>query len=316
MFREYALDPGLLTNWRDFRYYVEKFGWHHGRVVCEYPKKWKRMVHQAAAGDTPVNKKRVVEALHRIDDRLIRRRNADYDGDLANDGTVWFRNAVERHKELAFQGIVTESCDDGCAEIILASDIDETHPLMNVGDGIVLRRATAYAEAVSLLLKTARRLLFIDPHFEAGAERFRLPLAEMLKCANISAYRDSGPVLELHIGVGCTDTDDEELIKRRTAEKKRQCEHFLPNIIPAEQQLEVFIWLPHSADERFHNRYILSDSAGVSISTGLDEETAGNTTDDWSRLTNEQHKKRLKQFQQDTSLFRLADHFCVPGRMA
>jgi hypothetical protein len=47
MFYEYALKPSLLNNWKDFRYFTEKFGIAQGRLISRYPKRWKRMVYES-----------------------------------------------------------------------------------------------------------------------------------------------------------------------------------------------------------------------------------------------------------------------------
>ena len=37
MIYEFALEPKLLNNWKDYRYFVEKFGVQHGRLISSYP---------------------------------------------------------------------------------------------------------------------------------------------------------------------------------------------------------------------------------------------------------------------------------------
>jgi hypothetical protein len=41
------LKPSLLNNWKDFRYFTEKFGIAQGRLISRYPKRWKRMVYES-----------------------------------------------------------------------------------------------------------------------------------------------------------------------------------------------------------------------------------------------------------------------------
>ena len=80
MIAEYALDPALLSNWADFRFYVSQFGGSQGRLISEFPAKWKRMVRDHAeksAQDREFLK--ITEALARLDREMMVRDHV-YDG--------------------------------------------------------------------------------------------------------------------------------------------------------------------------------------------------------------------------------------------
>lgn len=318
MFKEYALDPGLLTNWRDFRYYTEKFGWDRGRLLSEYPKKWKRLVYNAIAEESFINRKRIEESLRQIDDRLIRRRNSPFDPSLANDGSLWVRNAVLRHEELTFQAIITDDFGLTGEQLIIGEKMDETHPLMQVDSGIIYRRANDFAEAAKILLQAGQHLAFVDPYFNPGEDRFSETLSSLLQVAMRSPYRIDTPGISLHTGIGKNDRNDSSVVRNKTNELKRQCEYFLPQILPEDTAIEVFIWLPYEGGERFHNRYIMTELAGLCLGTGVDEEDSrprnSNTTtstDDWFRMSGEQHIHRWHQFQPTTCPFQQLDRFQV-----
>lgn len=69
MLYEYALEPALLNNWKDFRYFAEKFGVSRGRMIARYPKRWKRLVYEPPANGGEIERKRIEEGLSRLDDR-------------------------------------------------------------------------------------------------------------------------------------------------------------------------------------------------------------------------------------------------------
>ena len=60
MICEYALEPELVATWHDserFRYFSEQFGFDYdgratGRVVAQYPGKWKKRIWDAFAVDS------------------------------------------------------------------------------------------------------------------------------------------------------------------------------------------------------------------------------------------------------------------------
>lgn len=221
--------------------------------------------------DSPINRKRIEECLRRIDDRLVRRRGTSFDDTLAADDSVWARNALERHNEVPFQAIITE--DHGLREekIIVADDLDENHPLMRIASGVVSRNAQKFAQAASLLLKTGAELVLADPYINLGERRWQNTLSALLETAANSPYRNNPPLVKMHSGIGSGHGNDRDIIERRTKDFRRNCEHFLPEMIPANVHLEIFVWLDRDNGERFHNRYIMSERAGLCLATGLDE---------------------------------------------
>ncbi len=318
MFKEYALDPGLLTNWQALRYFSEKFGWSCGRLLCEYPKRWKRMVYEAISNETWVNRQRMEERLRRIDDRLVRRRGTAFDDALAVDDSLWARNAIERHNDLPFQAIITGDHGLQESQVIIADDLDENHPLMRVASGVVPRNAEQFAEAASLLLKTGTELVLVDPYLDMGELRWQNTLAALLATATESTYRDIQPVVKIHSGIGGGHGKDRGIINRRIAEFRRQSEHFLPRLVPNNLHVDVFLWLSCEGGEQFHNRYLMSEHAGLGLGTGLDEarlvENSGEgPTDDWFRLTPEQYNKRWQQFQPESCPFESLCRFSLSG---
>ena len=61
MLYEYALEPDLLNNWKDFRYFTEKFGVSRGRLLSPFPKRWKRLVYESLANCGEIERKRIEE---------------------------------------------------------------------------------------------------------------------------------------------------------------------------------------------------------------------------------------------------------------
>lgn len=74
MIHEYALEPALLNNWRDFRYFTEKFGFSEGRLISRYPRRWKKMVIESLS-ETGLNRTKIVERLKKLDDRMLPRQH-------------------------------------------------------------------------------------------------------------------------------------------------------------------------------------------------------------------------------------------------
>ena len=67
MIYEYAVDPALLCDKERFRYLVENFGVHKGRLISRYPKRWKRLVYKGVAELSEMQRKWIEERLATID---------------------------------------------------------------------------------------------------------------------------------------------------------------------------------------------------------------------------------------------------------
>ena len=93
MIYEFALDPGVLSTWGSFRYFYDNFGAEHGRLISQFPKRWKRMVYDACSKCADIDKKRIEERLAYINNKLVKM-SREY-----NNSMPWLENAEEQHIE-------------------------------------------------------------------------------------------------------------------------------------------------------------------------------------------------------------------------
>ena len=303
MFSEYALDPSLLGNWKDFRYFVEKFGWQHGRLIAVFPKRWKRLVYESlSCGD--VEKKRIEEKLVRIDDRLLKRPGCPFDYSRS-----WLENCVSEQGRGTFPPF----------RLIVSSENPFEHPDVAMGDDLeefsearwkavtsaTPRRATEYANALELLLQSSQRLIFVDPYFDPSKRRFANVLKLFLEKALSSDRRAHVPTVEIHTS---TRRSDVRMISGVIKEH-------LWKLIPAKRVVHIRIWEQIEGGERIHNRYVLTDRWGVMFGAGLDETSdyGRQETDDIFRLMEDQYKLRWNQYGGASPPFKMAASFDVVG---
>lgn len=280
MIYEYALDPDLLDNWKDIRYFKDNSGSEKGRLISEYPKKWARavfnVIRNSDCGD--VEKKRMKEAIRRIQRyKSFRRTTCDWDVNLN-----WVDNAKAEHRIRPFRAIVGKCENDETNGVLSGQDIDETIELWNCDCGPVVRNAVSMANTVTPLLDLSQHIKFIDPHFNPDISRFRSPLLEMLK---ILSHRDNGlPVqsIEYHISNKPNRRDyaqfNEDLFKEDVNR------HLKPNI-SQNISLSFIQW-----DASYmHNRYILTNIGCLRFGIGLDEDTrTADARDEIERLNDMQ----------------------------
>jgi hypothetical protein len=152
------------------------------------------------------------------------------------------------------------------------------------GSVIVVRSAVAMAQCVAAMLRSARWIVFVDPHFRAHRREYLNALGEFLK---IVAAASPTIGIELHAAGGDQAPPWEKF--------KSDCEKYLPRVIPAGFTLLVRRWINRPVGERLHNRYILTDVGGVAFGFGLDEGDIG-TTDDVTLLGAAMYSQRVNDY--------------------
>ncbi len=298
MLHEYALEPALLSSWERFRYLTERFGVSQGRLISRYPRRWKALVYTVLEACSEIDRKRVEERLSRLDDRMMTR---IHDWDAARD---WLSNAETEHATRPFHAIVAGANPRGNEAILLADDLDEETPRWHVSRAIVVpRQAVDLANALSPLLRVARVIVLIDPHFDPYRERARATLAEFLARARL---RENGiPIerVEFH-----TRFDE------NNAGFDVECRRRLPRRIPAGIQVRFVRWRERAGGEGLHNRYVLTERGGVSLAWGLDE-GAPAQTDDLSLLEEGLYRARWEQYCGANPAFDLAAEISIEGAL-
>lgn len=296
MVYEYALEPSLLGSWQRFRYLTERFGVSHGRLISRYPKRWKALVYEALGACSDLDKKRIEERLVRLDDRMVTRA---HEWDTTRD---WLSNAELEHARRSFHAILAITNPRGSGAVLLADDLDEGTPRWNVSRGIaVSREASALADAIAPLLRIARNIVFIDPHFDPYKARARAALTEFL--ARVGARANGVPIerVEFHTGFNEGNVGFD-------AECRRQ----LPQRIPAGIRVRFVRWRERAGGEGLHNRYVLTDRGGVSLAWGLDE-GAPQQTDDLSLLDDALFQTRWEQYCGVNPVFDIAGEVTIVG---
>jgi hypothetical protein len=254
MFHEYAVDPSVLSNWDKTRYFLDAFGPWRGRLLAEYPRRWKRLVYQQLRCPD-IERKRIEERLAALDPRVFSgRSNAPFDPD-----DLWLDNAVRENERIPFRAIIaTESRDPN---VLDASAVDDREPLWRVDSGRRLPRAAAdFVAAVRVLLAASRRVILVDPYFRADQREKSEPLV-----AFCSAVAGTQATIEVHFS-------DEP---RSYELAMGQAEQYLPRLLPVGARVVLRCWRARERGERLHNRYLLTDIGGVQFGDGIEAGDVG-----------------------------------------
>jgi hypothetical protein len=272
MLKEFALDPSILGNWKDFRFFVGQFGVPQGRLISRFPANWKQMVREAAEQSAKdVEYARIEDALTRIDRVMLVR---DFDYQKAHQ---WLRNAAEENQRRPFHAIVAAENYGSTANLLVGADLDPTNPppLWIVPTSVQIRREPGImAACVQSLLSQCDEVLFVDPYFGPGKRSHLEPLIQFLQAIARRGQRRKPSRIEYHAG-----NQDKDTV--RVQQNLEQ--HIKPHLL-AGAKFSLVRW----DKEQMHNRYILTDRGGVMFGHGLDKSDGNATTHDTVSLLDDQ----------------------------
>lgn len=308
MLYEYAVQPGLLSNWRSFQHLIAQFGFDRGRLIVRYPSRWKLMVYDSLAKCGAVEKKRIEEALRRIDDRMVRRK---HQWDAAS---PWLRNAEAEHSRRPFRAIVADGNPNGHPCVLVLDDLDDTLPCDELPEGdprrlwyaprsrVIRRNAREMAAAVEPILQHAMEILLVDKHFGPENARHRRPFEEFLEAIAARAQGTLPRRVEVHTG----DKSDQAFFRSA-------CQKVLGPLVPAGMSVRLVRW----NCDHLHNRFILTDRGGVAFLEGLDEYTGHGREEDVVVLLDEAVCRQLfHDYDPAAGKFTYCDECVVEGRKA
>jgi hypothetical protein len=269
MFREYALDPALISSWDRARFFLDSFGPWKGRFLAEYPRQWKKMVFQGLSCPD-VEKKRITERLRQLDRRVFSARpNAPYDGTHS-----WLDNAETEHRRSPFAAIIA-AVASGSPHVLDGTEVDDSNDLWRVDAGLLLERdPNAFVQALRLLLAASRRVVIIDPYFRADQDEKTRPLIAFCNAA------DPAATVEVHFADA----------KRGYGVCMQDATRALPRILPAGVEVTLHCWKERAGGPRLHNRYLITEIGGVEFGDGIELGDAG----DEDRLSILEESSRAK----------------------
>ncbi|MDF0674051.1 MAG: hypothetical protein P0120_06880 [Nitrospira sp.] len=280
MIYEYAVEPELLSNWTNFRYFSGQFGVSRGRLISRYPKRWERMVYESLTACPPVEKAKIVERLSRLKDRMITRQNT------WDKHKEWLLNAETEHGLRPFRAILAHHNPRSQPFVLEGNDVEENHPLWKVEvSQPVARTPQQICACVGPLLRISKQILFVDPYFRPSQHNYRMLFAELFELF----------LQDRSFGLASVGIFVSDKISCTGQHFFDECQKYIPALIPVGMQVTIGLWSQRVDGEEIHNRYVLTDRGGVKFGNSLREGDTG-TSDDVNLLSDEQHKLRLAQY--------------------
>ena len=315
MIYEFALEPELVARWHDrneYLFFDEKFGVRARRVVSAYPRNWKRLVWEAfgkspAAGDQNAQM-RMTELIQYLWQNSVRRPST------FPEIPSWLARAEAEHSERPFRAIIATINPRNRSFVTTNQELVKTgHALWNIPDRHPTpRNAAEIANAVSPLMQLCRHAVIIEPYFDPGKQRFRRTLAAILATCGKNVFGMETIQVELHISIDRFFKSWEQGEFRDPNEETKvyqyyvsECQSRLPPLIPKGVEIKVIVWKRKSDGEKLHNRYLLTNIAGVLFGTGSDESDNPDAeeSDDIILLEEGQYLIRYKQYTSTSPAF-------------
>ena len=263
---DYALEPELVAECDKFLYryltQYKKFSWDTGRVVVQYPKNWRKLVHKLVGDE-----KRLEVLLAWLPRTQIVRPASTW-----NNMSTWLENAEQENSPYPFHVILARDNPRKQSNVVRGADISsrtgnrawyDPPPSFTVN-----RTAVSMAACIEPMLRYATKIRFIDPHFDPSQYKYRESLCKFL---SIICHRGRQVDLKYHISASYNDAPDWD-------DFEKDCKTHLPPLIPTGFKLTIRRWYNKPNGERFHNRYILTNIGGVSFGNSIKEEPKGKDT--------------------------------------
>lgn len=296
LFREYALDPRLLSNWKDFRFFYEAFGWGTGRLIARYPKRWKRLVFESLGDCTPIEKKKIEERMARMHEKMVIR-NSEWDPAESD----WLANAENEHRVRPFYRLVALDNPREHPDVLLGADVDEDDEAWRMESGMdVERQAPELASVIRHMLRSARSIYLIDPHFAPDRTKF----VRSLKAFIDVCHSDRTCTLET-FEYHTTD-------KHEAGFFRHKCADSVAGILRVGETLRFVRWKQRPGGEKLHDRFVLTDLGGVRYTVGLDCGQEGETTG-IEILSRTSFEKATRDYLSKTPAFDFVDDFVLEG---
>lgn len=294
MHREFAIDPKLLGDPATLRVLIGQLGWQHGRLLCAYPRKQWLKLALDQANLSGREAARFFERLNMLKEQaVVHRQAATYE---ASDS--WRANVERLASELPFAAIVSADAANDPADV-LDSLLDSE--LWRPASGVVPREAKALTRHLALLLRTAREVRLVDPYLRPQEQAARRVLQEIIQLGQETHYRQVPALIEVHTCLGKGERSE-----RDPAHVIQTFEQSIPQLLPDGMTFKVFVWRERPAGQELHNRYLLTDKAGVDLGTGFRESRQARSSDDIGRMPRERHRQRWHEYSEGSTTFELA----------
>ncbi|WP_319780042.1 hypothetical protein [Maridesulfovibrio sp.] len=286
MISEYAIDPEVFAAyWKDhFAFFSGAFD-DSGRILSQYPKRWKRELWKMVEADADFSDndlKRLDSLLaDKILARSIRRKNS------YTEKESWLERAEAEHNDFSFRAILSASNPRKHDDVVELDQLLTTRvPCWECSRNFRVERvARDMIGAINPILHRSKKIYLIDPYLSTE-KRYTRVVSEI--CQAVSSPMSLYPQAEINVftsvkgsiwrdckissGKRIPDSEEKQCVCQTF---KKECVDIFPAIIPAGVKITFNVCFEKGGGIDFHDRTILTDIAGVDFGNGLDAKGSG-----------------------------------------
>lgn len=324
VYHEIALEPESIEDLKDLGLLDRMFGFEHGRLISFFPAKpaetrsWGKLLLSHLRATLPPEKH--IEIGLRIEQMLLKLIWRSRNSSKLEDGQEWFDLATKEHNTegKSFACLIgkgeREHPDWVPFQKLYAPDSSVPVCLSGaVHFGDAMKDPETFLEELAPLLLSAKRISFIDPHFNPVDPDGRSSRRWRNTAKKLADYFRDANRLTADI---CFHTEYDDEVSATFGKADEFVESIAATIsgyFPVTTSLSVTAWAAKPDGIRFHARYLITDKAGVALDYGSD--LGANRRTDVSLMPLEFAKKRLKEFEKsDESPFNWKATVRVHGR--
>jgi len=291
MLFEYVVQPDTLRDIaksnRDCNYFTKEFQVGRPKVLSGFPrfKQLRRMLkEQYSKCDSDLHKSRLDELIKFLHDCLTVKRSAEYDGQRC-----WEENVADEHNRVPFDEVLSNTAIGSSAVLKLESFLDGTDDIGKPENGAVVATSNAadMAAAVSNLLRLSEKIFFVDPFF-TDTRSYWNTLEKFISRSQVNR-----PVGRLSLEVLYGDGSEKKGHASPTPQYLLSA--FSQKLPALNGKCDITFSSYRMPSKRAHNRYLLSDIAGVSVGSGLGE-NSDQGDDDFSLLNRKSYDLRWNDY--------------------
>ena len=259
MFREFAIDPDLARSSRNRLVFGTmcdgQFGWGSPRLVVPLPdlNSWRDSIlaDDQCCNDTESH--RIVECYSRLKENYVKQTARE----IWDSSKGWLENAEIASEMYDFHAILSTQNPRGHPRVLVHPD-HVGHDLWNLPDSDTIPRTAERVFEVCIrdMARFARRIEFLDPHFNPMEERYLSSFREYLGRISDCSIRECAG-----IEIRCKKP------KKGFVGWESKWKAQLRRVLPERTSLRV-VCVDRSIS--FHNRYILCEYGGLGFGNGFD----------------------------------------------
>ena len=261
MFYEYAMDPKDLNSFEVVRFFHASLGFDKGRLLARLPESF---LEGQVPGLAEVEGTTKVVLLDQML-RDIRMATTHREDAIWDDRTTWVLNTLAEHRRVPFRAILSRGTQ--VPDVQVDPDLlTDSHPLWKApSNRKIPKEPQALADCLSLLLRESHSLFIADPYLR-GTDKWMGMVGKILEtflhrpdskeCCWVSLYF----------------TIKKDQANRYKEDPEAVLAGFRKALAPWRKRASMELHLVYPPPQtRFHNRYLITDKAGVCLHVGMDE---------------------------------------------